>query len=808
MSPTSSPPPKPKAGPRKPRTPTAKKRTTAKSAAPKAKNPVRHQHSQYPLRALFFKLLIMLVVVFFAWAFYLNARVTTEFKGQLFAEPARVYAQPLALYPGLEMGSLALQTELGQLGYREVSVSAGAGTYWPTGNTLELVTRAYPFWDGHQSSKHLWIDFSQGRIESIRDSELGLVDLVRLDPLVIGSLFLGHKQDRHLLAIEDVPTAFIDSLLAVEDRNFYQHFGISPFGIARALFANLSQGGMKQGGSTLTQQLVKNYFLTRERSLLRKANEAIMALLLEWHFSKDQILEAYINEVFLLQDGARAVHGFGLAALELFGAPLSELNAAEQALLIGMVKGPSVYNPYRNPERAEQRRHVVLGVMRDQGIIQAAAFEQANARPLGVRSGVSRVRYPAYLDMVKRDLSEQFQTDAYQAAGLNIYTSLDPRIQSLAESALTQGLARLETQQGMEIGSLEGAVVITQPDTGHVLAMVGGRNPRFAGFNRAMDAQRFVGSLLKPAIYLTALEQGYTLATPISDGPVVVQGQDGSEWRPENYDRVSHGDPLLIDALSSSYNRAAARLGMQIGLDKVIARLASMGVAKDIPAYPSVLLGALALSPVDITTFYGAIAANGFYTPAQAITAVSDAEDRVLQTDTIGFHQVVSPAPLFLLQQGLQQVMTTGTARYAGNTLGHQWQLAGKTGTTDDLRDSWFAGYSPDYLAVVWVGRDDNQPTPLTGSSGALRIWTDIMKDIGLQEPIVSEPGGIDWHWVDSATGALSVNGCKNARYLPFMTGSAPTNKPECGKGNRVEPQPITNEDGTEKTWWQKLLGR
>lgn len=807
MSPKSPPPSKRKPTGKSPRKPGPKK-AAGKTAAGVIKSADKPSMSRF--KPLIMKLFVLAFAVFFAWAFYLNARVTTEFKGQLFAEPARVYARPLTLYPGLELTSSALQSELRQLGYREVSTSAGAGTYWPTGSTLELVTRAYPFWDGNQPSKHLWVDFSAGRIESIRESDMGLVDLIRLDPLVIGSLFLGHKQDRHLLSIADVPEGFKAGLLAVEDRNFYQHFGISPFGIARALLANVTQGGMKQGGSTLTQQLVKNYFLTRERSLIRKANEAIMALLLEWHFSKDQILEAYINEVFLLQDGARAIHGFGLASLELFGAPLAELNTAEQALLIGMVKGPSVYNPYRKPERALTRRNVVLSVMHDQGLITQGDYTTATQSPLGVRSGISRVRYPAYLDMVKRDLSSQFQTADFRGAGLNIYTSLDPRIQSLAETALSEGLSRLERQYAIPSGTLEGAVVITQPDTGHVLAMVGGRNPRYAGFNRAMDADRFVGSLLKPVIYLTAFERGYTLATAISDAPVVVQGQDGSEWRPENYDRESHGDPIVINALAASYNQAAARLGMQLGLDKVIARLASLGITKEIPVYPSVLLGSLALSPVEVTTLYGAIAANGFYTPAQAITAVSDADDQVLQTDTIGFHQVVEPAPLFLLQHGLQAVITEGTGRYAGNTLGNQWQLAGKTGTTDDLRDSWFAGYSPDYLAVVWVGRDDNQPTPLTGSSGALRIWTAIMKDIGLEEPISSEPGGISWHWVDNATGALSLQRCKNARYLPFVAGTEPTNKPLCGAGAGAitGTLPDANDAEKPKSWWQKLLGR
>lgn len=784
--------PKPTGAPKK-RKPTVAKKT---DATPKSQ-----------LKPFLIKIAVLGATFFFVWVFYLNARVTTEFNGQLFAEPARVYARPLSLYPGLELSQRTLIEELQRLGYRQVSTRAGSGTFWPTGNTIELVTRAYAFWDGAQPSRHLWVDFSNNRIQSIRDTDIGLVDLVRLDPLVIGSLFLGHKQDRHLLSIDEVPDLFRESLLAVEDRNFYHHFGVSPVGIVRALIANISQGGLRQGGSTLTQQLVKNYFLTRERSLVRKANEAIMALLLEWHFTKDQILEAYINEVFLAQDGARAIHGFGLAALELFGAPLAELDIAQQALLIGMVKGPSLYNPYRSPDRATERRNVVLQVMLDQGLIEREAYQIARLSTLQVRTGLSRVRYPAYLDMVKRDLSEQFQTDRYRGAGLNIYSSLDPRIQNVAETALSKGLLELEKKYGLDPNTLEGAVVLTKPDTGHVLAMVGGRDPRYAGFNRAMDAARFVGSLIKPVVYLTALEQGYTLATPVSDGPVVVAGQDGSEWRPENYDHLSHGTPILINALSHSYNQAAARLGMQLGLDKIIARLHSLGITQELPAYPSLLLGSVALTPVDVTTLYGSFAANGFYTPAQAIAAVTDAQDQVLQTDTFGFHQVIEPAPLFLLQQGLEAVMTVGTAQYASQVLDSRLHLAGKTGTTDDLRDSWFVGYSPDYLAVVWVGRDDNLPTPLTGSSGALRIWTDIMQGIGLEEPIISEPGGISWAWVDQTTGALSLSRCGNSVYLPFQTGTEPTNRASC---SGVNPSADEIEMGPQpkKNWWQKLLGR
>ena len=769
--------------------------TTGKKSTPSKQ---QQKTSGLDWKYIFIRSAVLVFFILFAWTFYLNARVSTEFQGQLFAEPARVYARPLTLYQGLNLSKQELIFELKRLGYRVSSLPTTEGEYQSSGTSIELVTRSYHHWDGYQESRHLWIDFTQGRIYGIQDIREGSLSLVRLDPLLIGSLFPGHKQDRQLLSVNQVPDLFKKALLAVEDRNFYSHLGISPVGIIRAMVSNIGSGRFTQGGSTLTQQLVKNYFLSRERSLWRKVNEAIMALLLEWHFTKDQILEAYMNEVFLTQDGARAIHGFGLASMELFGAPINELNISQQALLIGMIKGPSLYNPHRNPERAIDRRNLVLGIMLEQQVISTQAYNDAITEPLGIRKDTSRVRYPAFLNLVRRQLQELYRSEDLAEDGLIIYSSLDPRVQSHTENSVIARLRQLELAKGIDDNSLQTAVIVTQPESGEVLAIVGDRNPREAGFNRALDANRAVGSLLKPAIYLTALEQGYTLATPVSDELVVVEGKDGSRWEPQNFDKVSHGQPLLIQALSNSYNQAAARLGMELGLDKVISRMNSLGLKKKLPLFPSILLGSEEFTPMDIANMYGTYAANGMYTPTRSIRAVTNSQHEILNTYDMSFSAVVEPLPMYLLQHGLQQVMSHGTGRYATNRLGGDINMAGKTGTTDDQRDSWFAGYTSDYLAVVWIGRDDNLMTPLTGSSGALRLWTDIMALIKPEPYLSREPANLSWHWIDAGNGTMSKEHCPSSVLLPFAIGTEPNNSPGCEGG----------ASDVKSGWWQRLFNR
>ena len=377
-----------------------------------------------------------------------------------------------------------------------------------------------------------------------------------------------------------------------------------------------------------------------------------MAMLLELHYSKDEILEAYLNEVYLGQDGNRAIHGFGLGAHYYFALPLQELKLEHHALLAGMIKGPSYFDPRRHPERAKQRRGLVLQVLLAEGKITNLAYQQAVNAPLGVvaKGTLTKEAYPAYLDLVKRQLRQEYADEDLNSEGLQIFTSLDPISQRKAETALTNTIHNLQQQHGDKLAELQGSMVVTDPQTGEVLAIIGDRRTRYQGFNRALDAKRPIGSLIKPAVFLTALENGYTLASPLDDSAYSLELPNGDTWTPENYDRQSHPNILLIDALSHSYNIATVRLGMTLGLDKVIATLKRLGLEKNLHAYPSLLLGAQSLSTLEIAALYQTIAAGGFQIPPRAIRSVSDANGNALSRYPFALKQTIAAEPVFLIQ--------------------------------------------------------------------------------------------------------------------------------------------------------------
>ena len=443
---------------------------------------------------------------FAVYVVYLDFSVRTQFEGSRWALPARVYARALELYPDQHLNAEQFSKELHLLGYRPVSRPSDSGTYTRIGDSFVIKTRDFIFWDGKESSRSVRLEFSENRLLGLWRADVGdPIDLLRLDPPHIGSIYPKHNEDRVLVQIKDVPELLIDALLVVEDRSFYEHYGVSPRSILRALMANVKAGHTVQGGSTLTQQLVKNFFLTNERTLIRKVNEAIMALLVDFHYEKDEILEAYFNEVYLGQDGRRAIHGFGLASQFYFERPLSKLSPSQIALLVALVKGPSYYDPRRNLLRAHQRRDLVLELLAEQEKISAETMQASQDQPLGVlprrTSGVTRV--PAFIDLVRRQLRRDYSEEDLSTEGLNIFTTLEPEIQNQTELAMSKKLNQL-TNWGVS-EDIQGAAVVINVSNGEVQAVVGGRDPRFAGFNRAVDAVRPVGSLIKPAVYLTAL---------------------------------------------------------------------------------------------------------------------------------------------------------------------------------------------------------------------------------------------------------------------------------------------------------------
>ncbi len=730
-----------------------------------------------PILKFILKLTVSVMVVCVLGLIYVDARITATFTDKMWELPAKVYARPLELFVGADIGPTNFAYELQQLGYRNKSQLRSPGDMSHYKNTFRIYTRGFSFPDEREIARQVEVVFSAGKVTQLTVEGQG-INLMRLDPIQIGGIYPSQGEDRVLAQLQDIPITLREALLAVEDRDFYQHWGFSFTGIARAAFNNLRSGKVVAGGSTITQQLVKNYYLSPERTLIRKLREVVMAVLLELHYSKDQILESYINEIYLGQEGPRSLHGFALAARHYFDTPLDQLGLHQQALMVGMIKGPSLYNPKRNPQRAKRRRRVVLGVMVEQGIISQEHATIANSMPLGLNARERpRNSYPAYLDLVRRQLRLEYRDEDLTSLGLSIFTSFDPILQRQLELSSETVMEQLDPG-----GDLQAAAVVTRFDTGEVAALVGGRRVRYAGFNRALDARRPAGSLLKPAVYLAALEQPkkYTLATLLRDSAVNVAGPGEQVWQPRNFDRLSHGTVLLHTALAKSYNLATARLGMDIGLDGVVDMLRRLGINGTIPQVPALTLGAGEYSPMDIAAMYQTIAAGGFQIPQRSIRDIVDARGVPLKRYPLEYDRTVSLPAVHLLHYAMREVVREGTGRGVYNYLDHSFDVAGKTGTTNNGRDSWFAGFSGDLMTVSWIGHDNNDATGLTGASGALKVWAHFMARASKRSLRYRMPDGVETHWISNDTGLLSGKGCPDARLLPFISGSEPRKNADC----------------------------
>lgn len=738
----------------------------------------RHSRRGFRLGTLLFGwLLILAVGASVAVALYgvhLDRVVRDKFEGQRWALPARVWARPLELYAGRRLSPDQFESELKRLNYRDVESPRTQGQYQRLGDRFQVRTRPFRFWDGAEPERHLTVTFADGQVEALTDADGGPDPaLVRLDAMLIASIYPTHNEDRILVRHKDLPDLLVKTLMAVEDRNFYRHIGVDPKGILRAAVSNLQAGAVVEGASTLTQQLVKNFYLNADRTFERKINEAYMAFLLELRYGKDEILEAYANEIYLGQDGSRAIHGFGLASQFFFNLPLEELDAAKTALLVGMVQAPSSLDPRRNPEAAERRRNLVLDLMVRDGVISEAEATKAKRTPLGIQDGGGRPagHYPDFISLVRRQLQRDYRDEDLRSEGLNIFTTLDPLVQRAVERALPKRLAELEKQRGMKTGTLEAAAVVTSVEQGEVLAVAGGREPGYAGFNRALDSVRSIGSLVKPPIYLLALSQPerYTLTTSLSDRPVSLP--DGNKrWEPKNYDRRVHGSVQLHSALARSLNLSTVNLGLSLGVKNVVETLYKMGAQRRIRVVPSVLLGAVSMSPLEVAQVYQTIAASGYRAPLRGIREVVDAQGRPLNRYPLAIEAVVDPRAAYLTTWAMQRVVTDGTAKWLGDQLPKGMTMAGKTGTTDEKRDSWYAGFSGDKVAVVWVGRDDYKPMGLTGGTGALRVWGDFMLALD-NEPLPEFP----------PDGVVLADAC-GRRNVPFIGDSA-KGAASCGGG-------------------------
>ena len=711
---------------------------------------------------------------------YLDSQVRARFGDLSWDVPSRVYARPLELRPGQALTAQVLELELGAARYVRAERAAVPGSYARDADHFVVYRRAFTGLDGRAAARRLGVDIAANAVTGLRDADSGVVlASAQLDPARIATLYGEEQQDRRLVRLEQLPPLLIGGLQAVEDRDFKHHHGVDFSSIARAAWADLVAGRVVQGGSTLTQQLVKNLFLDRGRSLTRKLNEALIAMLIEARFDKHRILETYVNEVFLGQQGNQAVHGFAAAAEFYFARDVHDLPPADIALLVGLVRGPSLYDPRRHPQRALTRRNLVLDQFRATGLIDDAAYAAAQAAPLGVapRSGLPRHAAPAFLDLLRAQLHRDYPPEELHRAGLAIYTTLAPSTQALAENALAQSLDALGARQRQT----QGAVVVTGAHDGHVQALVGGRDVDDSGFDRALDARRPVGSIIKPFVYLVALAQPetYSLASLLDDAPVDMTLPNGTHWTPQNDDQQVHGRVLLVDALARSYNLATVHLGLALGVDKIAGLLRSFGLDANIQPNPSLLLGAVDLSPLQVAQLYQYFAADGHALPLRALRGVLDAQGRPLTRYAVapGMGEYVAPARLATF--AMQQVAQYGTAHAITTSGLSALHAAGKTGTSDGQRDAWFAGFTGSHLAVVWVGRDDNRPTGLWGASGALPVWMALMR--ALPNAPLQVPGdGLENTWIDPQTGARTQAQCAGARQLPFIAGHLPHDEEHC----------------------------
>lgn len=749
-----------KAKPRKPRAAAKKGKSKAKKAGNRGWLKI--------LWGIAWKAGLALAALLLFFGIYLDSVVKQRFEGQLFDLPTVVYARVLDLSPGTQISLVQVKNELDVLNYRKVSSPRHPGEYSSSSTKIEMIRRPFEFVDGPEADRHVMLHFNGNELTRIQSLEKkGDMGYLRVEPKMLGMLEKSNDEQRLFLKRNQFPEVMVDALLATEDRNFYQHDGVSPLAIARAMVVNVKAGRTVQGGSTLTQQLAKNLFLSSERTLWRKIREAYIALILDHRYSKDRILEAYLNEVYLGQNGGEAIHGFGLASRLYFGQPIQELRIDQLALLVGMVKGPSYYNPVRYPDRAKTRRDLVLRLLMQQDILTPRQYEEAASRDLDIQDNPRIAsRQPAYFQQVNIEL-KKYAGDRFQAKkGIRVFTSLDPVSQDKLEKSIARKVPELSKTAG---DKLEAAAIAVDRNTGEIRAMVGGKRTGYDGFNRALNASRPIGSLVKPAVYLTALEQPekYTLATTLMDTPLSLKGSKGSVWSPRNFDRKFRGEVPLYVALSKSYNVPTVRLGMQLGIDKVSDTIGKLGVDKnEIRPVPSMFLGAFSLTPFQVSQMFQTITNSGRIAPLSALRSVVDSDGEVLYQSIPRVSQRVDQQAAWLTTYAMKRGVSEGTGRFLQNQFA--WAgLAGKTGTSNDSRDSWFVGVDGREVTTIWLGRDDNKPTKLTGSSGALRVYADYLKQRTPEQLLLPWPTGITTaSFTRTPDGALEFD-CDGAVKLP-----------------------------------------
>jgi len=740
----------------------------------------------------------VLVLVAGGLAIY-SARALSKFERVEARRSTVLYAAPPVLRPGVSVGALDLAGILGRLGYRETRSAAGPGQFSRSDGAWDIAVGS-----GNGGAGRVSLTVSGGRITRLRQNGAD-VQSVALPPELLASAGASMGENIRPVRLADVPPVLRTAVLAIEDERFYEHGGLDPRGVLRAVWANVRKGRVVEGGSTITQQLVKSRLLTPERTFSRKLNEAFLSTALEWRYSKDQILEAYLNEIYLGQAGGAAVRGVGAASRAYFGKEVHQLTLPEAALLAGMIRGPNSYSPNTNPDRARDRRDVVLTRLRDLGKISEADYRRARREPVKARTAPgSGLTAPYFLDYVRAELERSTEVDLADQHGVRVYTTLDPVLQKFAEAAVVKGIDRLETarprlrRQNSE-ERLQAALIVLDPATGQVRAMVGGRDYRVSQFNRAVLARRQPGSAFKPFVFLAALtprEEGprFTAASMIEDAPITVM-VDGKPWSPKNYDDRYQGPVTVRRALEGSLNTATVRLAQAVGLGTVVQTARSLGVEGDLKPVPALALGVFETTPLDLARAYVPLANGGLAPSGGAVETVSDDGGRAIWSASRETRPVIGAPEAFLMTSLLEGVVNSGTGASA-RALGVSGAVAGKTGTTNDGRDAWFVGYSSNVLALVWVGFDDGTPAGLSGAEGALPIWSEFMRQALDVYPASAfpEPPGITYVKIDATNGRKATAYCPVVVTEVFLNGTEP---PPCEEHGGVSEQ--------IGRWWDRV---
>jgi len=772
----------------------AKKKTARKAKPPRAPASLAARRAGLVVIALAFAGGVWSA----GWLLELDRVVVSRFEGRRFSVPSRVYAAPIVIYPGADWQRLDLAGWLTRMGYREQNEAGplAVGHYrWLPGR-LRVHLRGFEHPQLPEPNRKVEFRLESGRVREMRDGKGAPVDVVSLEPEPISSFYGSDREQRDLVERANVPDHLVQAIYAVEDRRFEDHHGIDPVRIAGAMLANLRAGGIRQGGSTLTQQLVKNFFLTPERTLSRKATEAMMALMVEARYEKEQILEAYLNEIYMGRRGSTAIHGVGEAARFFFGKRVSDLEVDESALLAAVIASPNSLSPHRHPERAKERRDLVITLMANQDFISEKVAKRAKARPIStaaiaLESGQDRY----FLDALAKQLPEVYDENLLSVEGLRIYSTLDPTIQRAAVRSLTEGLDALEKRlgpvkvaEGEEVPVLQGCLMAMRPQTGEILALVGGRNYSTSQWNRCTMAHRQAGSAFKPVVYSAALspQSGplVTLSSRIEDEPLSIETPDGL-WEPVNYDKKFRGPVTVREALERSLNVPAARIGQAVGIGEVVSMARRLGVTSDLPNVPSLALGTAEVSPLELAVVYSTFANGGLRpTPRSFIGLLDDRGVGQEQWPLAGSRRVLDPGTAYLTTSLLEGVVDRGTG--AGiRARGLRGPIAGKTGTTDDEYDLWFVGFTPEIVAVVWVGYDEPREIGVPSSRGALPIWADFLAEISGSKVrgVFARPGGVERVEVDPESGARALAGCRQSAPEFFLEGTAPTET--CPVGGR-----------------------